>query len=73
MDANNFYLCGDRFKYVDQYTLKCRHIYEYVNAEICPFCERDTHEPDFEAINAYNRQWLKDNPEAWRSVGWWSI
>jgi hypothetical protein len=39
---------------------KCKHIYEYVNA-------------DFEAMNAYNKQWLKDNPEAWRSVGWWSI
>lgn len=52
---------------------KCKHIYEYVNAKICPFCGRDTHEPDFKAINAYNKQWLKDNPEAWRSVGWWSI
>ena len=53
--------------------LSCRHIYEYVNAEICPDCGRDTHEPDFEKMNAYNKKWLKDNPEAWRSVGWWSI
>ena len=62
MDEN----VGGKFK-------KCRHIYEYVNAPICPDCGRDTHEPDFKAINAYNKQWLKDNPEAWRSVGWWSI
>ena len=52
---------------------KCKHIYEYVNAKICPFCGRDTHEPDWQKINAENQQWLKDNPEAWRSVGWWSI
>lgn len=52
---------------------KCRHIYEYVGSEVCPDCGRYTHEPDFKAINAYNKQWLKDNPEAWRTVGWWSI
>ena len=52
---------------------KCKHVYEYVNAEVCPFCGRDTHEPDWQKINAENQQWLKDNPEAWRSVGWWSI
>ena len=52
---------------------KCKHIYEYVNAPICPYCGRDTHEPNFEAINKAHKQWLKDNPDAWRSVGWWSI
>ena len=52
---------------------KCKHIYEYVNAEICPFCGRDTHEPNFKTINKQNKQWLKNNPEAWREVGWWSI
>jgi RecJ-like exonuclease len=25
----------------------CRHVYDYVNAEICPDCGRDTHEADF--------------------------
>lgn len=52
---------------------KCRHIYEYVGSEICPDCGRYTHEPNFQEINKYNKQWLKDNPEAWRTVGWWSI
>jgi len=52
---------------------KCRHIYEYVNAEVCPDCGRYTHEPDWKAISYYNKQWLKDNPDAWRNVGWWSI
>ena len=39
---------------------KCRHIYEYVNAEICPDCGRHTHEPDWKYINEYAKQWLKD-------------
>jgi len=52
---------------------QCRHVYEYVNAPTCPDCGRDTHEPDFKKINAQNKKWLKENPEAWRSVGWWSI
>lgn len=52
---------------------KCKHVYEYVNAPICPYCGKDTHEPDFDKINKQNKQWLKDNPEAWREVGWWSI
>jgi hypothetical protein len=30
---------------------KCKHVYEYVNAPICPYCGRDTHEPDHE-LNA---------------------
>lgn len=73
MDQNNFYMHCDISRYLYPNTLKCRHIYEYVNSESCPHCGRDTHEPDFESINKQNRQWLKDNPEAWRSVGWWSI
>lgn len=77
MDQNNFYMHCDISRCIydtlNPNTLKCRHIYEYVNSEICPYCGRDTHEPDFKAINKQNRQWLKDNPEAWRNVGWWSI
>lgn len=52
---------------------KCRHIYELTGQLICPDCGRDTHEVNWAQANAQNRQWLKDNPEAWRSVGWWSI
>ena len=39
---------------------KCRHIYEYVNAEICPDCGRDTHEPDWEA----SKKIVKDHYES---------
>ena len=52
---------------------KCKHIYEYVNAGTCPYCGGYTHEPDWIKMNKENKQWLKDNPEAWRQVGWWSI
>lgn len=51
----------------------CRHIYEYVNAEKCPECGRDTHEPNWTELNKAQKQWLKENPDAWRRVGWWSI
>ena len=30
---------------------KCKHVYEYVNAPICPYCGKDTHENNWE-INA---------------------
>ncbi len=51
----------------------CIHVYQYVGAEVCPHCGRDTHEPDFKKQNKINRDWLKRNPNAWREVGWWSI
>lgn len=51
----------------------CRHIYEYINAEKCPECGRDTHEPNWTELNKAHKQWLKENPDAWRRVGWWSI
>ena len=51
----------------------CRHIYEYVNAEKCPECGRDTHEPNWTELNKAHKRWLKENPDAWRRVGWWSI
>jgi hypothetical protein len=81
MTQDNFYNCGYRFKYIfdldptlyNKGYSKCRHVYEYVNAKICPDCDRHTHEPNWEEMNKQNRQWLKDNPEAWRNVGWWSI
>ena len=32
--------------------LICRHVYEYVNAAICPDCGKDTHEPDWDALGS---------------------
>ena len=56
-----------------QESVVCRHVYEYVNAQVCPDCGRDTHEPNFEKQNKINKDWLRKNPNAWREVGWWSI
>jgi len=54
-------------------TMYCEHVYKNMGVAICPLCGRDTREIDWNKTNKENKQWLKDNPEAWRSVGWWSI
>jgi len=51
--------------------IKCRHIYEYVNASICPYCNQPTCEPDWEKQNKLNRDYIKKNGA--RYGGWWSI
>ena len=53
--------------------MHCEHIYKNINAEICPKCGGYTHEVNWQKNNALNKQWLKDNPDAWKQVGWWSI
>jgi hypothetical protein len=44
-----------------------------MNANPCPKCGRDTHETDWKLENKRRKKWLKDNPNAWKEVGWWSI
>lgn len=39
---------------------KCKHIYEYVNADICPLCGRYTHEPNYDLQNKLHRQHILD-------------
>ena len=39
--------------------VKCRHIYEYVNAIICPYCNQPTCEPDWDLQNKLNRDTLR--------------
>ena len=59
----------------------CRHVYEYVNAEICPDCGRDTHETDWQQHAELHRQWLREGRADWSICpveggtlrGWWSI
>lgn len=51
----------------------CRHVYEEVGEDLCPDCGAYTHRIDWKKENAYHKKWLKDNPDAWRTVGWWSI
>lgn len=51
----------------------CEHVYKNIGYSICPKCGRDTHETDWIKENKLKRKWLKDNPLAWKEVGWWSI
>ena len=53
--------------------MKCQHIYKNIGKPICPDCGRDTHEIDWAKNNQFHKEWLKKNPDAWKSVGWWSI
>ena len=58
----------------------CKHVYEYVNQKTCPYCGRDTHEPDYEFQNNLHRQWIADSkhlemqcPLGGTIRGWWDI
>lgn len=62
--------CGRHTRYIQK---TCYHVYHYIGEKVCSICGRDTHEIDWELQNKINKQWLKDNPDAWRQVGWWSI
>lgn len=60
---------------------KCKHVYEYVYAKICPFCGRDTHEPDRELELKLFREYYESGKhleykcpvEGGTIRGWWSI
>ena len=59
---------------------KCRHVFEYVKAEVCPDCERYTHEPDYDFQNKLHRKWIADGkhlemqcPLGGTIRGWWDI
>ena len=59
---------------------KCNHVFEYVNAEVCPYCERYTHEPDYNFQNKLHRQWILDGkdlefecPQGGTIIGAWDI
>ena len=60
---------------------KCKHIYEYVNAKICPNCGRDTHEPDRELDRKLFQEYYSSGKhleykcpvEGGTIRGWWSI
>ena len=51
----------------------CEHVYRNINANPCPKCGGETHEINWIEQNKTYKQWLKDNPDAWKQVGWWSI
>ncbi len=51
----------------------CEHVYKNMGVNPCPKCGRETHEIDWTKENKIMKKWLKDNPDAWKEVGWWSI
>ena len=51
----------------------CEHVYKEMGSDICPKCGGDTHRIDWKKENLLHKKWLRDNPDAWKSVGWWSI
>lgn len=54
-------------------TIVCHHVYENTGYDDCPTCGKPTHEVNWKFQNALMKKWLKDNPDAWKTVGWWSI
>ena len=53
--------------------MMCEHVYKPMGQKICPLCGGHTHEIDWAGQAALHKKWLKENPDAWKSVGWWSI
>lgn len=51
----------------------CRHVYEEMEEDTCHLCGKPTHRIDWEKQSKLKKKWLKENPDAWREVGWWSI
>ncbi|NDB58838.1 hypothetical protein EB001_10350 [bacterium] len=51
----------------------CQHVYRNVGQNPCQYCGGDSHETDWKKENKLRQQWLKENPLAYKEVGWWSI
>ena len=59
---------------------KCKHIYEYVGSDKCPFCGRDTHETNTALQRQLHKQWIEDGkhlemqcPQGGTIIGAWDI
>jgi len=49
----------------------CKHVYEYVHSDICPYCGMDTHEPKWYLIHVQHKIWQELNKNV--EYKWWSI
>ena len=49
----------------------CEHVYENVQAEICPLCGKNTHETDWSYQTKLHKEWHEDGKATFG--GWWSI
>jgi hypothetical protein len=51
--------------------MRCRHVYEYVKADICPDCGNYTNEINWEEQHKLHKEWISSGKAS--SQGWWSI
>jgi hypothetical protein len=51
--------------------MMCKHVYEYVNQDTCPYCGKDTHETDWEYQWSLHKEWIASGKATLQ--GWWSI
>ena len=51
--------------------LICRHVYQNMNADICPLCGKDTHETNWKEQHKLHKEWIESGKAT--AQGWWSI
>lgn len=49
----------------------CVHIYQNMGVPICPLCNNDTHEIDWQEQHRLHREWIASGKAT--AQGWWSI
>jgi RNA polymerase subunit RPABC4/transcription elongation factor Spt4 len=51
--------------------LICKHVYRIMNADICPKCDKPTHETDWKLVAQQHKDWIASGKAELQ--GWWSI
>lgn len=51
--------------------MHCKHVYEYVGKDLCPYCGGDTHEPDWKFQEELHKEWIASGKAT--QQGWWSV
>jgi len=51
--------------------LICEHVYRIMNADICPKCDKPTHEIDWKLVAEQHKDWIASGKAELQ--GWWSI
>ena len=49
----------------------CKHVYEDVGSEVCPFCRGYTHKTNWEEQHRLHKEWIASGKAT--AQGWWSI
>ena len=51
--------------------LICRHVYEITGFDICPYCNKPTHETNWAQVAKLHKEWIESGHAT--PQGWWSI